>query len=101
MLYFGGVKLKILIGMVAVGAVLVLAVYGVAVASGSDSYRVARILAFFNPEMYSSNDAYQMMQSRSPSVPAVNGYRHVRGGFHEPANYVPGGLDGFHLFHHR
>lgn len=64
MLYFGGVKLKILIGMVAVGAVLVLAVYGVAVASGSDSYRVARILAFFNPEMYSSNDAYQMMQSK-------------------------------------
>ncbi len=64
MLYFGGVKLKILIGMVSIGAVLVLAVYGVAVASGSDSYRVARILAFFNPEMYSSNDAYQMMQSK-------------------------------------
>ncbi len=64
MLYFGGVKLKILIGMAAAGALFVLAMYGVAVASGSDSYRLQRILSFFNPEMYSSNDAYQMTQSK-------------------------------------
>ena len=64
MLYFGGVKLKILFGMAAVGAIFVLALYGFAVASGSDSYRLQRVLSFFNPEMYSSNDAYQMTQSK-------------------------------------
>ncbi len=64
MLYFGGVKLKVLMGLATAGVVLVLAVYGVAVASGSDNYRVQRILSFFNPEMYSSNEAYQMTQSK-------------------------------------
>ncbi len=64
MLYFGGVKLKILMGMGGTAALLVLAVYGVAVASGSDSYRIQRILSFFNPEIYSSTDAYQAMQSK-------------------------------------
>jgi rod shape determining protein RodA len=64
MLYFGGVKLKVLFGMAAAGVLLVLAIYGVAMASGSDNYRVQRILSFFNPEMYSANEAYQMTQSK-------------------------------------
>ncbi len=64
MLYFGGVKLKVLLGMAAAGVVMVLVIYGVAMASGSDNYRVQRILSFFNPEMYSSNEAYQMTQSK-------------------------------------
>ncbi len=64
MLYFGGVKLKILFGMAAAGAVLILAVYGVAMASNSDNYRIQRILSFFNPDLYSSGEAYQMTQSK-------------------------------------
>ncbi len=64
LLYFGGVKIKILAGMAAAGALGILLVYGIAVASGSDSYRLQRILSFFNPEMYSSGDAYQMTQSK-------------------------------------
>ena len=64
MLYFGGVKIKILAGIAAAGALGILLMYGVAVASGSDSYRLQRILSFFNPEMYSSGDAYQMTQSK-------------------------------------
>lgn len=64
MLYFGGVKIRILAGIAAAGALGILLMYGVAVASGSDSYRLQRILSFFNPEMYSSGDAYQMMQSK-------------------------------------
>ncbi len=65
MLYFGGVKLKILFGMAAAGVLLVLALYAVAMASGGDNYRLNRILSFFNPEMYSSNEAYQMTQSKT------------------------------------
>lgn len=64
MLYFGGVKMKVLFGLAAAGVLLVLAIYGVAMASGSDNYRVQRILSFFNPEMYSANEAYQMTQSK-------------------------------------
>lgn len=64
MLYFGGVKMKVLFGLTAAGVLLVLLIYGVAMASGSDNYRVQRILSFFNPEMYSANEAYQMTQSK-------------------------------------
>jgi rod shape determining protein RodA len=63
MLYFGGVKLKVLMGMLAVGALLILALYAFTVASGTENYRVQRILSFFNPQMYSA-DAYQQTQSR-------------------------------------
>lgn len=64
MMYFSGVNWKvlwILILLVVLGA---LALYGFAVATGSDDYRLARILAFLNPDMYSSGDAYQMKQSQ-------------------------------------
>jgi rod shape determining protein RodA len=64
MLFFGGVKLKVYFGLMAAGVLLVLVIYGVALASGSDNYRVQRILSFFNPEMYSANEAYQMTQSK-------------------------------------
>jgi len=64
MLYFGNVSLKLLIGMVGVAALAVLAVYGLAVASGSDNYRLQRILSFFNPEMYAQTDAFQQTQSK-------------------------------------
>lgn len=63
MLYFGGVKLKILFGLAAAGILAVLLVYAFAVASGSDNYRLQRIVSFLNPEMYSSGDAYQQTQS--------------------------------------
>lgn len=48
-------------GLAAVLAVL--ALYGFLVASGSDNYRLQRILAFINPEQYASTDAYQQRQS--------------------------------------
>ncbi|MBQ8537457.1 MAG: FtsW/RodA/SpoVE family cell cycle protein, partial [Clostridia bacterium] len=64
MLYFGNVSLKLLIGMVAFAALAVLAIYGLAVASGSDNYRLQRILSFFNPEMYAQTDAFQQTQSK-------------------------------------
>lgn len=64
MIYFGNVKLKLLGGMIAVGVIAIALVYLLAVAGGSDNYRLNRILAFFNPDMYSQSDAYQMNQSK-------------------------------------
>ncbi|NLB91657.1 MAG: rod shape-determining protein RodA [Clostridiales bacterium] len=63
MLYFGGVSLKILFSMAAVGVVAIFAIYGLAKASGSDNYRLMRILAFINPADYASSGAYQQSQS--------------------------------------
>lgn len=64
MLYFSNVDIKLLLGMAAVAVLGILALYGILVATGSDSYRMQRILAFFNPEMYASTGAYQTRQSQ-------------------------------------
>ena len=64
MLYFAGTPMKILFAIAGVGILGIGILYGVMVATGSDSYRLARILAFLNPELYSSTDAYQMRQSQ-------------------------------------
>lgn len=65
MLYFANVDMRILLGLAAVAILGILALYGIMVATGSDSYRLQRILAFMNPELYSSSDAYQMLQSKT------------------------------------
>lgn len=63
MLFFSNVDMKILFGLAAAAVLGVLAIYGFAVAVGSDSYRLQRILAFFDPATYSSSDAYQQLNS--------------------------------------
>jgi len=63
MLYFGNVSLKLLIGMGSFAVLGVLAIYGFAVASGSDSYRLQRILSFINPELYAGDESFQQTQS--------------------------------------
>lgn len=64
MMFFGGVNWKMMVGLTLGAIVLLLGLYGFLVASGSDDYRLARIAAFINPDMYSSSDAYQMRQSQ-------------------------------------
>lgn len=63
MLYFSNVDIKLLLGMGVAAVLAILALYGFMVASGSDNYRLQRILAFINPEQYASTDAYQQRQS--------------------------------------
>ncbi|MCQ2457593.1 MAG: rod shape-determining protein RodA [Clostridia bacterium] len=64
MMYFANVDMKFLLILAAVALLLLLAVYGIMIASGSDDYRLARIASFIDPEMYSSTDAYQILQSQ-------------------------------------
>lgn len=64
MLWFAKVDTKLLLIMVAVVALLLLAVYAYAVASGSDDYRLQRIVSFFNPDMYRDSGAYQQTHSK-------------------------------------
>lgn len=65
MLYFANVDMRLLLGLAATAVLGLLALYGILVATGSDSYRLQRILAFINPELYSGNEAYQMLQSQT------------------------------------
>ena len=64
MLYFSNVDMKLLLGLATAAILAVLALYGFMVASGSDDYRLARILAFLNPELSPLKDAYQQSQSK-------------------------------------
>ncbi|MBQ8654255.1 MAG: rod shape-determining protein RodA [Clostridia bacterium] len=64
MLFFSNVDMKKLFIMAAVVILAVLALYGFMVATGSDDYRLARILAFINPELSPLGDAYQQSQSK-------------------------------------
>lgn len=64
MLLFANVRWRLLITMTVTAVLLVLALYGFMVATGSDDYRLARIAAFLNPELSPQGDAYQMTQSQ-------------------------------------
>ena len=64
MLYFSNVDMKLLLTMAAVAVLGVLALYGFMVATGSDDYRLARIMAFINPDLSPEKDAYQQLNSK-------------------------------------
>ena len=64
MLYFSNVDMKLLLTMAAVAILAVLALYGFMVATGSDDYRLARIMAFINPDLSPEKDAYQQLNSK-------------------------------------
>ena len=90
MLYFANVDIRLLLGIALAGVILLLALYGYLVASGSDNYRLNRILAFLNPEMYSSTDAYQMRQSQMAiGAGGLTGIGMFVDGSMSQLNYVP------------
>ena len=90
MLYFSNVNMKLLFGMAGVAILAILAIYGLAVAVGSDNYRLARILAFFDPETYSSSDAYQQLNSMTAiGSGGASGIGMFVDGSWSQLNYVP------------
>lgn len=90
MLYFGGIRLKILGGIAAVGIVAIAILYGYMVASGSDNYRLIRILSFVNPALVDESATYQVNNSK---IAIGSGGLMGRGTFVEGAfsqlDYVP------------
>jgi rod shape determining protein RodA len=64
MMYFGGIRLKVMGGIIAAGVLAIMILYGVIMASGIDDYRITRILSFVNPELVDSNATYQVTQSK-------------------------------------
>ena len=51
MLFFGGIRLRIMGGIIMAGVLAIAALYGVTMASGSDNYRLIRILSFVDPSL--------------------------------------------------
>ena len=76
MMYFANCDKKLLISLIAVGALLILSLYGILKMTNSTDYRLARITGRHR-------------------------HRHVRERLHEPAELCARRLDGLHLFHHR
>lgn len=90
MLYFGNVSMKVIGGLAGAAILLVLAIYALAVATGSNDYRLARIYGFLNPELYSSSDSYQILQSQMAiGSGGLTGIGMFVDGSMSQLNYVP------------
>ena len=64
MMYFGGAKIRVLASVVAVGAIALAVLYGYMVATGSDNYRLERILSFIDPSLADASASYQQTNSK-------------------------------------
>jgi len=90
MMYFANVDMRMLFALAAAAVLMILALYGFMVATGSDDYRLARILAFINPELSPSGDAYQMLQSQMAiGSGGLTGIGTFVDGSMSQLNYVP------------
>ena len=64
MMYFGGIRMKVMGGIIAAGVLALVILYGVIMASGIDDYRITRILSFVNPRAGGRQRDYQVTQSK-------------------------------------
>lgn len=90
MMYFGGIRLRILGGIIAAGVIAIALLYAYMMASGSENYRLERILSFVNPALVDESAVYQVNNSK---IAIGSGGLHGRGTFVQGAfsqlDYVP------------
>ena len=90
MLYFGGIRLRIMGGVIAFAVIAIALLYGYMVATGSTNYRLERILSFVNPAMVDEGATYQVNNSK---IAIGSGGLYGRGTFVQGAfsqlDYVP------------
>lgn len=90
MMYFANVSMKTLLLLAAAAVLLVLALYGFMSATHSTDYRLARILGWLDPELYSSSDAYQQTMSKMTiGSGGLSGNGMFVNGAISQLNYVP------------
>ncbi len=90
MLFFGGIRLRILGGIIAAGVIALAVLYGVTMASGADNYRLIRILSFVDPSLVDASATYQVDNSKMAiGSGGLNGLgTFVQGSFSQ-LDYVP------------
>lgn len=64
MLFFGGIRMKVLGGFIAAGVIGIALLYGLSMASGTENYRLTRILSFVNPALVDEAATYQVNNSK-------------------------------------
>lgn len=64
MLFFSGADIRLVLGIIAVLLVGIAFIVVYALVSNSDDYRILRLLAFTDPEKYSSSGGYQLLQAQ-------------------------------------
>ena len=90
MLFFANTKASTLWLLLLAAVLMIAALFGYMVAFNSDSYRLARIMAFIDPSSYSSTDAYQQTQSKiAIGSGGLTGIGIFVNGAWSQLNYVP------------
>ena len=64
MLFLSGTDIRIVLGIVAAGALGIAAIIGYALITDSTDYRILRLLAFTDPTKYQSSGGYQLLNSQ-------------------------------------
>ena len=64
MLFFSGADIRLVLGIVAAGALGIAAIIGYALITDSSDYRILRLLAFTDPTKYQSSGGYQLLNSQ-------------------------------------
>ncbi|MBQ7849224.1 MAG: FtsW/RodA/SpoVE family cell cycle protein [Clostridia bacterium] len=90
MLFFSNVNMRLLLTLAALVALALISLYGAMIALDIDDYRIARILAFVNPDLSPLDDAYQMRQSQiAIGSGGLSGLGTFVDGSMSQLNYVP------------
>lgn len=89
-MYFGGMRLKLMGGAIALGVAALALLYGYLMATGADNYRLERILSFIDPTLVDESAVYQVTNSK---IAIGSGGLNGRGMFVQGAfsqlDYVP------------
>ncbi len=90
MLYFGGIRMRVMGGLIAVAVIGLAVLYAVTVASGSTDYRITRILSFLNPDLVDEAATYQVNNSKMAiGSGGLNGIGTFIQGSFSQLDYVP------------
>ena len=65
MIFFAGVDLRVLLGIAAVGALGIGFIVAYGLMAENTDYRILRLLAFLDPQKYSSSGGYQIIMSQT------------------------------------
>ena len=65
MIYFAGVDIRLILGIIAVGMVGIGVIVGYALMSETTDYRILRLLAFMDPQKYEQSGGYQIIKSQT------------------------------------
>lgn len=90
MTYFARIDMRLWFGMIALMAIGIAVLIGYNIISGSDDYRILRLLAFTDPSKYSESGGYQLLQAQNAiGSGQLNGIGFYRSDSMSTLGYVP------------